>query len=381
MDTAWDDDEIVAYAIGSLSDGDRRRVEALAREDATLDATLAVMGALLGDSATPDAGPPMRRTKFRRGIAVAALALMGVATYYTCSQAATQTARLRGMERIVSAAEPTDGSLQTIAFLPGTAKAEAVSPAPGRAVVEVRNATFGCKMTWSVGGESTKAEIPTEGIRLVVPSGRVRLTIEPIHLHAWSQPFATVRHRRGADEPKHLGSALGAILLDVADGDTIHVRLDQPFAPWNAAMVRFRGAWMLVTAERPWAEYDLATYRAGKYIGDPEHPERLPNTPLFWAATGSKGMARELVESFVAHRGDGTRRWGRVRGTMHATLIVPAETDRVAAPFQDATAAELVPVLTEAFEILRGQSPPVGPSMQEEIDGASRLRDEGLLPR
>ena len=46
MDTAWDDDEIVAYAIGGLSDEDRRRVEARAREDSTLDATLAVMGAL-----------------------------------------------------------------------------------------------------------------------------------------------------------------------------------------------------------------------------------------------------------------------------------------------------------------------------------------------
>ena len=50
MDASWDDDVLVAYVVGGLSDHDRRRVEAMAREDETLDATLAVMGALLGDA-------------------------------------------------------------------------------------------------------------------------------------------------------------------------------------------------------------------------------------------------------------------------------------------------------------------------------------------
>lgn len=133
-------------------------------------------------------------------------------------------------------------------------------------------------------------------------------------------------------------------------------------------MIPIDGEWVIVTIERPWADFDLDLFRAGKW----QAQEAFPNTALFWAKYGSKGLARELAANFISNRAE-NRDAGRFRGRMHTSLIVPWGAHGVSSTFKHINEETLSARLTEAFDLLKKQRPPAGPSIQEEIDEAAKM--------
>lgn len=385
MNAAPTSDEITAYALGELPAARAREIEAMAREDEDLRATMHMMRALIGQegpAATRRGGWPSVRIG---GVLAAALlaALTGGGYFLLTQLAVAKEARTRAeagyvrvnrdlvslkpAQAIIDAAEPTDGQLQAIAFLPAD-KSAAVDTS-GTVHVTVENVTFPCILKWKVGDETRTIAVPAEGLRAELPSGEARITCDPEHTHSWFQPFGIVH------EGTYLGSTVGASLLKVKSGDSVRIHLDQPYPPWNATMVRVRGEWIIVTLDRPSAQLDVQKFREGRWEGE----EALPNTPLFYADVGSEGLARELARYFIEHRSENIKH-GKFRGMMHTTLLVPSEKIEVVAGLRTATLDDLIPPLTQAFEALRKQRPPTGLTIQQEIDAAAQLMREGLKP-
>lgn len=78
-----------------------------------------------------------------------------------------------------------------------------------------------------------------------------------------------------------------------------------------------RGESVLVTLERPQADFDGDLLRAGEWKG----LEEDPNSVLFWARYGNESLAQDLAAYFVSHR-NGTEHWCRFRGMRHTSLVV-----------------------------------------------------------
>jgi hypothetical protein len=377
-------EEITAFVLGELPEGRAREIESQARDDEDLATTIFVMRELVGgDSSQPS--PRALRLGLLPSVGTAAVVLLGIAAYYFHSQAAraqesrsrlevvngqlrNQNELLKPDKAIVDAALPTDGQLHSVVFDPRD-KPRASSQS-GDVTVTVQSVTFPCYLTWTVGNQSREVVIPVGGAEVAMPAGSVQINVRARHEHAWFQACGLVRNET------YLGSSLGPIVLTTNVGERFHLNLDQPFPPWNATMVRIRGVWAILTLEKPWANAGVDDLKAGKWRGT----ETLPNTALFWAQDESAGLARELASFFVANR-ESKGWYGKFRGSMHTSLIVPADADAVAPSLRTITADELVPALTEGFEYLRRQRPPQGPSIQEEIDEASRLLKAGLMPR
>jgi len=299
----------------------------------------------------------------RRATADAATARAGYDTANKqLSQARLEVQRSRAAESILqeSAQIAQVGPLQSLAYV-GTILPAAVQP--GEVEVTVRNDYLPCRIVLKSDADSKVRDVvaPRGDSKVTIPAGKVRVSCEPMFGGAWFQPFGVV-DRRG-----YLGTSLGPVLLTVNAGEPLHVRMDQPFPPWNATMLRVKGEWVIVTLERPWAELQVKEFRAGTFGGT----EELPNTALFWARDKSGGMAEELARFFVANRDK--NRDGKFRGLRHTSLIVPATASGVTAGIKTLTADELVGPLTEAFEYLRRQRPPAGPTIEQEIARAAEL--------
>jgi len=231
----------------------------------------------------------------------------------------------------------------------------------GTARLQVRNTTFPCKISWKTAdNEKTfvAASIGDMPTWEVPADDRVEIVCTPLHTSGWYQLYGIVHANR------YYGSTLGKFVISVEDGDNVILQLQQPIPPWNAVMIRIDSHWVLVTLEAPWAQFKVEN------LTDPAQ-EDLPNTALCWAKVGSDGLARELAAYFVAERNK--THWGRFWGKMQTSMIVPASEDEVAPSFQRITEEELATHLFDAFELLRKQRPPAGPSIQDEINAAERI--------
>jgi len=278
--------------------------------------------------------------------------------------------KARRAEEITGAADRSDptGLLVSISFeRPAAVDAE---PAAGSLKANVLNDFFPCRVSWKTDKGHGEIDVPIGDSKLTLPTGEVRVSFEPAHGFAWFQPFGIVHNNR------YLGTTLGPVLLDLGPEDKVQFRLDQPFAPWNSAMVRIKGLWAIVTLERPSAAMSVDDFKNGKWGGS----EKLPNSMLFWASDGSEAMARELASFFIDHRGD-KGRLGKFRGAQHTSIIVPAGPDKVSAPFDVIGRDELTSALTEAFEILRKQRPPAGRTFEEELVVAKQILPTLTAPK
>lgn len=252
-------------------------------------------------------------------------------------------------------------------------------PAKETVRVEVLNDYFPARLKWKANDQAEQTtDLPRSDSTLQLPVGKVRLVCDSSISLAWYQSFGLVHHKNGkVTNRDYLGTSLGPVVLELKAGDVLRLRMEQPFTPWNATMIRVgtTGEWAIVTLERAWANYDVEPFQKGKWGGS----EAFPNTALFWAKEGSKGLATELAQQFVSER-DKKGFGGRMRGKMHTSIIVPVRDGKAVAPFATLTADELVPHLTQAFENLRQQRPPLGPTIQQEIDAATKLLPT-LTPR
>jgi hypothetical protein len=257
------------------------------------------------------------------------------------------------VEAVYKAPTP-GGALHMISFVKDTRDNDGISL--GEVAVTFRGATFPCRFFWESNEKKGTANIRVGDDRTSISTGTVRLSCESFHGNFWYQPYSVVHNQ------KYLGVSLGTTMLTVKPGDSLHIQMEQPFAPWNATFVRIKGEWALVTLERPWANYEWEKYRAGQFGGN----EKYPNTPMIWAEAGSTGLAKDLAAYFVNNRAKGGL-FGRFRNRMHVSLIVPFVDGKVSSTFQKITQDELDEALLKAFELLRKQRPPIGQSVEEEI--------------
>ena len=232
----------------------------------------------------------------------------------------------------------------------------------GTVDVLVQNVTFACKITWQVGETKEIVTVASGTTKLKMPAGRpVTIFCEPCFTKNWLQPVGVGLEREGEEE-QFFGSTIGKMVQPLWDGDRVTLHFEQPTPPWNGVMMRVRGEWVLVTLERPWADYELDKFTDATQ-------SKLPNTALSWAREGTEGLARELAKTFVDHRDHGSH-WGKLRGNWDTSLTVPASETEVIEPFREITEDELVGHLVPAFELLKKQQPPLGPSIAEELEAA-----------
>lgn len=99
---------------------------------------------------------------------------------------------------------------------------------------------------------------------------------------------------------------------------------------------------------------------------------------LFWTKIGSRGLATELVKTFMSKKSD-IKVLGRYRGDQHTSLLIPSIAGGISPMFQELTNEELSQSLLEGFELIKKQRPPVGLSIQQELDRAQEILK--TLPR
>jgi hypothetical protein len=232
----------------------------------------------------------------------------------------------------------------------------------GTVSVSMRNVTFPCRIRWQVGDVEKVVEVSTGDSNIVLPAGSVTVFCEPIFTPYWYQPVGLYLVRDG--QQQRLGSTLAKMVISLRDGDRVLLYFAQPSPPWNAVMLRVQDQWILVTLERPWANYQI------EKLTD-RNQKKLPNTALCWAREGTEALARELAENFVQHRGD--KHWGKFRGDMDTSVIVPSTETQVAQPFREMSREEMARHLIRAFELLKGQRDPDGLSIAEQIEKAAEF--------
>lgn len=234
--------------------------------------------------------------------------------------------------------------------------------------VTARNVQLPCVLLWTVDGEAQTVTLPTGETKLTLPIGNpVTLFCRPFQTAGWFQAVQ-LWMKRGSDDMVRLGCALGQTPLKLQDNDELIVFFEDPIPPWNALYVPVQDESILVTLERPWAEYDIDKWLDVKWDGQ----EEFPNTALFWARDGSVGLARELAEYFLQHR-DEPDKWVRFRGNAHTSMTVFGNGTTVSSQMQEITHEELESVLFEAFERLRRRMAPDGRLIEEEITDATLL--------
>lgn len=237
----------------------------------------------------------------------------------------------------------------------------------GMVTVLARNVRLGCLLNWTVGDEQPREiQIAPGETKLQLPAGMpATILVKPSVIAQWFQAVGIVLIRDGKES--YLGTSLGKITLPLKDGDTVVLHFEQPIPPWNAICVPIRGEWVIVTLERPWSSLDTDKWLRGEWKGSNE----LPNTALFWAREGTAGMARELAAYFVEHRNTGDS--GRYRGGMQTSIMVQAKKGALSETMQKIDQNELQRALESAFELLRGQQPPLGLTIEEEIHQAGEI--------
>jgi hypothetical protein len=391
---------LTAYLLGLLPEGDaeairneaernvrlRRRLEEGARR---LAAPFKPAGELLGRDLHEQAAEPLSHSRlwhYRSFWAVLSSALtvllLGPLAAYgfwaswskdkTLTRLITQNQGYQVTQSAIAPPGTPNGSASAIVPL-SLVRGQIGSTVPtvGQANVTVRNVLFPCELKWKVGEQEGTENIDSAGKRFVIPNGKVRITIEPSRPRAYLQTFFLVHNQRD------LGSALGTVILDLQAGDQLGIHLDQVSPPWNAVMVPIKGEWVMVTIVKPWANRDVDAFLQGRY-GNPE--DKLPNTMLFWRQLGSEGMARKLAEHFVEERKQPSSS-GDYRNKLHAAMMVRLTDGKPAGALRKATVEDLIPPLTEAFELLKKQRPPRGRTVQEEFDLAAEVLKQFAKPQ
>lgn len=251
-----------------------------------------------------------------------------------------------------------------VSFLSGPATDEP----SGTIKLEVVNDRFPCYLSWRIGEKLfLKRQIVYAGRSEVeVPAGDVNFYLEPVHNGLWLQPVGIIRIT--GNQAQSIGSSLGKVNLTVEKGERLVLFADQPSAPWNAVCLPVKGAWAIVTLERPWASFHVERWLRGEKEG----PEEFPNTPLLWAKHGTKILAAELAHTVVEQRPNAGQ-VGRFRGKMHTSIVVGATEKGPVEPFASISEADLTEALIPAFEVLMRQRPPVGLSVADEIKAATDI--------
>lgn len=238
----------------------------------------------------------------------------------------------------------------------------------GEATLHVRNVVLPVVVRWTV-GEASHAETIYSGEKSIsLPAGRsVSILCEPLIAHNWYQIAAVATGKKGQE--KFRGSTLSKITLPIESGDEVSLTCAQPSAPWNAIIVPCRGAWMLVTLERPRADFQIEEWKKEPRPG----PEEFANTMLFWAKYGEGELARELAAYFLSLR-DKPRKAGHYRGRMHTAITLGSDDDGVIQePWSSISEEELRQCLLNAFQMLRKQRSPEGRTVEGEIAKAAQI--------
>ena len=240
----------------------------------------------------------------------------------------------------------------------------------GHVNVIARNVKFPCFLEWTADGKSQTKKLTTGETTLNLPLGRpVTVFCRPFHTAGWLQTVQIwVKH--DSEKLVRLGSVLGKTPLTLNNNDEVVIFFEEPVPPWNAVCVPIKNESILVTLERPRAEYDADKWLAGTWEGR----EEFPNTAMFWAREGSHGLATELAASFMAQRSEFKDQFD-FRGSMHTSLLVQGDGMRPSVTMQQITQEELEAVLFIAFEQLRNSLSPNGDTIQDEIDRGAELLD------
>lgn len=240
----------------------------------------------------------------------------------------------------------------------------------GHVKVIARNVKFPCFLEWTADGKSRSEVLTTGETTLNLPLGSpVTVFCRPFHTAGWLQTVQIfVKH--DSEEVVRLGSVLGKTPLTLNNNDEVVIFFQEPVLPWNAVCVPVGNESILVTLERPRAEYDTDKWLAGTWEGH----EEFPNTPMFWAQYGSQGLSEELAASFIAQRNEFKDQFD-FRGSMHTSVFVQGAGLKPSLTMQQVTQKELEAVLFRAFEQLRHNLSPNGNTIQDEIDrGAEMLQ-------
>jgi hypothetical protein len=397
---SYDEPRIMAYLLGLLSDAESEAIREAACTDAalhrkleegarSLDVEFAPVRRLLGSEFAelpveplPAAGVWHYRSFWAILSCALTVLLLGPLIAYgfwaswskdkTLARLTTQNQGYQVTQSAIAPPGTPNGNASAIVPL-SLVRGQIGSTVPtvGQATVTVRNVLFPCELKWKVGEQEGTENIDSAGKQFVIPNGKVRITIEPSRPRAYLQTFFLVHNQR------ELGSALGTVILDLQAGDQLGIHLDQVSPPWNAVMVPIKGEWVMVTIVKPWANRDVDAFLQGRY-GNPE--DKLPNTMLFWRQLGSEGMARKLAEHFVEARKQPSAS-GDYRNKLHAAMMVPLTDGKPAGALRTATVEDLIPPLTEAFELLKKQRPPQGRAVQEEFDLAAEVLKQFPKPQ
>lgn len=239
----------------------------------------------------------------------------------------------------------------------------------GSVSVTARNVRFPCFLQWTVNQQTKTIELPTGETTVELPfDGPVTLFCRPYKTSSWMQSVQ-VWVSDTSNEPYSLGRLLGRAPLTLNDKDKLTVFFEDPIPPWNAVCVPLRGESILVTLERPQADYDVDKWLAKNWQGT----EEFPNTALCWSRYGSAGLADELAAYFVSHR-NGTEHWFSFRGARHTSLVVQTNgPEDVSIIMQEITQEDLAVELTKAFELLRLKMSPNGKTVEDEINRAAEI--------
>ncbi|MDO8649112.1 MAG: hypothetical protein Q7R81_05015 [Candidatus Peregrinibacteria bacterium] len=234
--------------------------------------------------------------------------------------------------------------------------------------IGVENAIFPLKLDCSVvTGKDKDGKPVTRGVVLasgrgMLPPGEAEITLRPVGYKKGNQDHFIWAIWIVND--KVVTAGMNQMKRRLEKGDRVRVWALQPVPPWNGAMVRYRGKWMLVILGLPKASANLEEYEKGTYKS-----ADMPNGAVALAKHGPKGLAKELAEAFVRDRG-GSGRNGKYGGRLHSAMIIQTDYDGCPAPFDEAKLEDLIPVLEEGFRLIAEQRPPLGDSIASEVETA-----------
>lgn len=241
----------------------------------------------------------------------------------------------------------------------------------GTATLKVRNVVLPVIIRWTSGDENHSQVVYSGEKSISLPAGRpVTIFCEPLIARNWYQIAALSVGKTG--EEKLRGNTLSKFTVPIAPGDELALTCSIPTAPWNGIVVPCRGAWMLVTLERPRADFQLEEWKDPAKRG----PEEFSNTMLFWAKYGDAELGRELAAHFVAQRGK-PRDAGHYRGRMHTAITIgSSDTGVIQEPWASIQEEELRLCLTNAFQMMRRHRSPTGRSIEDELQQAAKILEE-----
>lgn len=284
--------------------------------------------------------------------------------------------KISNLQAALAVLKPTEYEQKQNLFVSFVAPDAVAEPRTGKVRVVVRNVQFACRLRWIVNDKEDVHSLPMGETELELPIGSPTTAfVESLHTANWLQAvYVAVIRDKERISPS--GTALGKLPLTLMDKDIVVLHVEQPLPPWNAVCVPVRGEWMMITLERPWADFRVEPWKQKTL----KEPEELPNSALFWKRDGTAATAKHLAAYFLAHRAD-KGAWGRFRTpeTRHFGIVVRAGQDQVSEAMQTIEQPELERAIVTALELLKKQQPPLGPSIATELERAGEiLKQEGI---